>query len=198
MTNDAPLQYKEADDPVLFAKYVELRHRAFLNQYEWLPGDFGFAEETDRASRIMVAMRDGVVVGGGRLTISRPESPRILPLEETGFRLRDCGFLKEFHLDRLPCGEISRMAADHGCGRGFEISAGVGNALCAIAAAEGLDIVFSICPELPARINQRNARRRGVEFHKYIELPTAFGVNMWLCAFTGLLRVYGRWEKEAA
>jgi hypothetical protein len=84
------------------------------------------------------------------------------------------------------------MAVDHESSRGFEVSGGLGNALTALAAREGLDVVFSICPEKPARLNQINARRLGIGFRKYDKLPTAFGVNMWLCAFTGLLLVHGR------
>ena len=112
--------------------------------------------------------------------------------------LRACAQLKNLNLDRQPYGEISRMAADPDCARGFEVSFGLGNALCAAAAAAGLDTVFSICPEKPARINQMNARRRGVGFQKYRQLETVYGVEMWLCAFTGLLQAYGRTEREAA
>jgi len=197
MTNDAAFEYFETRDPFLLARYRELRRRVYLKEYPWLPEHFGIEDEIDRVSRTVVAARNGVVAGGARLTISTPESDRALPLEENSFRLRNCPKFGDLHLDRRPYGEISRMAADPACGRAFEVSTGVGDALCAIAAREGLDIVFSICPELPARINQRNARRRGVDFQRHMELSTAYGVKMWLCSFSGLLSVYKAWEDAA-
>jgi hypothetical protein len=196
MKDDALFEYFEPNDRDLFAKYVELRRRAYLREYSWLPAKFGYEDEADRVSRFIVAVRNGTVAGGGRLTISTPECPRLLPLESEGFSLRSCEFLKDLDLDRNPYGEISRMAVDSESSRGFEVSAGLGNTLTALAAREGLDVVFSICPEKPARLNQINARRLGIGFRRYNELPTAFGVNMWLCAFTGLLLVHGRESKE--
>lgn len=198
MKDNAPFEYIETTDRELLASYVELRRRVFLKEYKWLPPDFGLEDATDRLSRTVLALRNGKVAGGGRLTISTPGHPRRLPLEERQFSLRNCEYLEDLDLGRRPYGEISRMAADPECAHGFEVSAGVGNALCRIAASECLDVVFSICPEKPARINQINAKRRGVAFRRYQELPTVFGVNMWLCAFTGLLRVYGEREREAA
>jgi hypothetical protein len=200
MEHDAAFEYTfiETTDREAFDRYVELRRRAYFNEYLWLPANFGLEDEMDRVSRIVVAMRAGVVAGGARLTISTPECPRLLPLEEAAFSLRHCDSLKDLNLERTPYGEISRMAADPQCARGFAVSSGLGNALCARAAREGLDVVFSICPEKPARINQFNAKRRGAGFRKYQQLPTVFGVDMWLCAFTGLRQLYGTAEKEAA
>jgi hypothetical protein len=200
MKNETHFEYIfiEATDRELFRQYVELRRRVYLGKYPWLHASFGHEDETDRVSRIVIAVRDGVVAGGARLTISTPECPRQMPLEERGFSLSGCDFLKHLNLESKPHGEISRMAADPEWARGFELSSGLGDRLCARAAHEGVDAVFSICPEFPARINQRNAKRRGVGFHRYHELPTVFGENMWLCAFTGLQRVYGNGEKEAA
>jgi hypothetical protein len=201
MKNDAHFKYLfiETTDRELFGQYVELRRRVYFEEYPWLTADFGYEDETDRVSRIVVAVRnDGIVAGGARLTISAPECPCQMPLEEVNFRLRNCEFLSDLNLDRKPYGEISRMAAEPESAKPFELSWGLGNALCARAAREGLDVVFSICPELPARINQRNAKRRGAGFHRYPEVPTVFGKRMWLCAFTGLLLVYGNGEREAA
>jgi hypothetical protein len=62
----------------------------------------------------------------------------------------------------------------------------------------GLDAVFSICPEKPARINAMNARRHGVPFRRYEELKTVFGVEMWLCVFFGLRRAYNAGQRSAA
>ena len=195
MKNDVPFQYFESDDGDLFARYVELRQRAYSGKYAGLPADFGRSDEADRMSRIVYAVRktagEGpVLAGGARLTISTPGHRLPLPLEEKDLRLRSCTFLKDFRLDRNPYGEISRMAAAPECSRGLELSFGLGNALCRLAAHEGLDVVFSMCPELPARVNERNAKRQGVPFFRFAEMMPVCGMRMWLCAFTGLLRVY--------
>jgi len=191
MENVAGIHYIETKESQFLEQYVELRRRVYLKQYPWLHADFGFADETDRVSRIVIALRDdGIVAGGARLTVSSPSCARRMPLEEANFSLRDCGFLEDLDLRRNPYGEVSRMAVDPECARGFEISSGLGNALCALAAREGLDVLFSICPEKPARINHINAKRGGIGFRRYQQLPTVFGVDMALCAVTGLLRVY--------
>lgn len=192
MKSDAPFQYKFIGtyDRELFDAYVELRRRVYPAEYPWLSETFGLEDDTDQISVILVADQSGVVAAGARLTISRPEAPRLLPLEEAGFTLRACDVLRDLRLDRTPYGEISRMAANPVYAHGLELSWNLGNTLCARAAAEGLDTVFCICPRRPALLNERNAKRCGVTFRKYCELPTVFGRNMWLCAFSGLLRIY--------
>jgi hypothetical protein len=201
MKNSAPFQYFESDDHDLFERYVELRQRAYSGKYSGLPADFGLPDEADHTSRIVYAVRQTadegrVLAGGARLTISTPACPRRLPLEEKNFSLRSCALLKDLYLDRNAYGEISRMAAAPEHSRGFDLSFGLGNALCALAASEGLDVVFSMCPELPARVNERNAKRQGVRFHRYTEMAPVCGMRMWLCAFIGLLRVYGIAQRE--
>ncbi len=198
MKNDAAFQYFETKDRALTVPYFQLRRRVYIEEYPWLPADFGYEEATDHISHIVLATQSGRVAGGGRLTISQPECPRSMPLEEAGFRLGTAGFLREFELWRHPYGEISRMAADPECARGFEISRGLLNELCATAASEGLDVVFGICPAKPARINDINAKKIGVRFHRYYEMSTVFGVNMQLCAFSGLQTVYRHAGREVA
>jgi hypothetical protein len=198
MKNNAPFKYFETADREQIARYVELRRRVYLNEYPWLPADFGFADEIDNLSRIVIATHGGAVVGGARLTISTPQRPQLLPLEEKGFDLKSCDALKGLGLDRKPYGEISRMAASPESAHGFEISGGLAWALASVAAHEGLDVVFSICPAKPARINRINAAKLGVGFHKYHDLPTVFGVDMALCAFTGILKVFATSGREAA
>jgi hypothetical protein len=83
------------------------------------------------------------------------------------------------------------MAIDPHCTEGLQASFGLARELCRAAARRGVDIIFSICPEGPARLNRLNARKCGVKYHIYSELPTVFGVPMWLCAFSGISSVYG-------
>jgi hypothetical protein len=62
------------------------------------------------------------------------------------------------------------------------------------AARMGVDLVFSICPEPQVRWNAANSRKIGVRFHVFpeIEVATPFGIDMTLCAYTGLIAAYGR------
>ena len=198
MKNNAPFIYFETSDREQIARYVELRRRVYLKEYPFLSADFGLADETDKLSRIVIAAQGGVVVGGARLTISTPQRPQMLPLEEKDFDLKSCEALKDLGLDRKPYGEISRMAASPQSAHGFEISSGLAYALASLAAHLGLDVVFSICPAKPARINRINAAKLGIGFRKYQDLPTVFGVDMVLCAFTGILKVFATAGREAA
>jgi hypothetical protein len=198
MKNNAPFKYFETTDREQIARYVELRRRVYLMEYPFLSADFGLADETDNLSRIVIAAQGGTVVGGARLTISTPQRPQMLPLEEKDFDLKSCEALKDLGLDRKPYGEISRMAASPESAHGFEISSGLAYALASLAAHEGLDVVFSICPAKPARINRINAAKLGIGFRKYHDLPTVFGVDMALCAFTGILKVFAAAGREAA
>jgi hypothetical protein len=198
MKNNAPFKYIETKEPALLAQYFAQRRRVYLMEYPWLPLTFGAAEVTDHVSRVVLAMCGKMVAGGARLTMSTPFNPRRMPLEEAGFRLCDCDPLASLNLAKRAYGEISRMVVDPGMAHGFSGSFCLGDELCARAASEGTDTVFSICPERPARINAINAKRRGVGFHRFREVPTVFGKDMSLCAFTGLLRVYGKEERDAA
>jgi hypothetical protein len=201
MKNNAPFRYVfiTPADRDLFGQYVQLRRRVYLREYQWLPEDFGYEDETDGLSDILVAVQDGIVAAGARLTISTPEYPLPMPLEEAGFRLQECEQLADLDLSHQPYGEISRMAADPDFGRGFELSDGLGDRLCRRASATyGADTVFCICPPVPARINAINAKRRGVTFRRYLTLETVFNREMWLCAFLELHKIYRSNESEAA
>jgi len=130
--------------------------------------------------------------------VCSPEFPRLLPLEECAPRIRARNEFAGLRLDRNPYAEISRMAVDPECTRGLEPSFGLARELCRAAANRGVDAVFSICPDGPARLNRLNARKCGVSFERFDEVPTVFGVPMWLCAFTGILRAFGDLSHEAA
>ncbi len=193
MKNEANFEFLETTDPLALSRYVELRRRVFRGAYEWLPEDFGGLDEYDLASRIVLATHDGDgrVVGGGRLTISFPSCPVKLPLEKSAnVSLLACDYLQHLALSVSPYAEISRMAVDPSCAHGRKVSFGLGDKLCEVAAAAGIDTVFCICPDGPARLNEWNAKRRGVTFRKYRSVATDFGHEMWLCAFEGIRQVY--------
>ncbi len=191
MKNNVPFTYFESHSRETFAEYVQLRRRVFLSTYPDLPEYFGLEDETDNISQIVLASAGDVIAGGARLTIATPECPRRLPMEEAGFDLRNSELFRQLALDRQPYGEISRMAVAPETGMGFQVSSALGTKLCALAGQQNVDVLFSICPDGPARINQRNARMCGVDFERLPKLPTVFGIDMWLCVFTGIRRMYG-------
>jgi hypothetical protein len=198
MKTKTSFQYLESENPELLRQYFELRRRSYLLEYPWLPPTFGAPEYTDRVSRIVLAVRAGMVAGGARLTLSTPQTPRQLPLEEAGFRLRESFQLAHLRLDSTPYGEISRMAVEPGVSEGMELSFGITRACCDIAASQGADVLFGICPERPARLNRRNAKRLALPFDTYGQLGTVFGKEMTLCAFIGLTHRCIGPEKDAA
>jgi len=190
-------QFFLTTDPTLFAEYCELRNRVFRHHYPHLPSDFGRPDMIDRHSHIVVGY-DYRVVAGGRITISRPESPQPLPMEEAGLRLADR--VPEFLLDRESYAEFSRVVVDPAYATGRQCSLGLIQALAHTAAGFGIDLVFSICPDPQVRWNAANSRKCGVTFHTFpeIEIPTPFGIRMTLCAYTGLIAAFGRFLGRTA
>ncbi len=191
MTNNAPLEFFESHDQQLLAEYVELRRRVFHVHYPTLPEDFGRRDEIDDISGIVLCRRDFVLVGGARLTVSRPEAPRELPLERNGLSIREDEDLRKLKLNAQPYAEISRMAiAPHS--RTLAISLGLSRKLCSLAGSLGIDVILSICPDGAARLNQINSAKLGVTFHNVRKIQTEFGMDMWLCVFAGILNHYSR------
>jgi len=196
MKTNAPFEFFETADRRLIADYIELRRRVFRLHYPWLSEEFGHEDETDRVSHVVIACQDGVVSGGARLTVSAPDRRRKLPLEEAGFDLAGCELLKDAHLESEAYGEIGRMAVDPVCTQGLDISCGLARELCQVAAGLRIDAILSICPDSAVGLNRRNAASCGVAFRRVVQLPTVFGVPMWLCLFTGIQTVYVRREPE--
>ena len=189
MNNDAPFHTFESSDPAFLVSYVELRKRVFRLHYEGLAEDFGEADDTDLASRIVYVFQGDRLAGAARLTVSTPENPCVLPLEDCGFRLRGYDALCDFELGRRPYGEISRMAVDPACSQGLAASLCLAAGLCRVASALSVDTLFSICPPGAVRLNRRNAAALGVMFRKFRNISTAYGREMSLCAFAGIVQV---------
>jgi hypothetical protein len=197
-----PLQFFLTKNSALLVQYFELRHRVFCAHYPTLTEDFGRPEEADRWSHIVVGY-DGRVVAGGRITISWPERPRRMPMEEAGFRLPFAlagaalaGSVPRFELDHQPYAEFSRVTveSDPVYTSGRRCGLGLIRALAHATAAFGVDLVFSMCPAPMVRMNAINSRKLGVKFHPFpeISVPNPFGIPMILCAYTGLIEADSR------
>jgi hypothetical protein len=185
------IQFCLTTNSVLIAEYCKLRNRIYRHHYPHLGEDFGQQDPVDIHSHIVIGY-DNRVVAGGRITISRPGSPQIMPMEESGFRLADA--LPEFRLASQPYAEFSRVTVDPAFAVGRRCSLGLIQALVHTAAGFGIALIFSICPDAQVRWNAWNSRKCGVTFQTFpdIEIPTPFGIRMTLCAYTGLIAANGR------
>jgi len=100
------ITYELTRDPGLLHQYYLLREQMFISV--WGLANFsGMKDEYDDESDVMVARLGNQVVGGCRLTFSRPDSPRRLPMEKA-FLI--CDLLPELPLEDCIHVEISRMA----------------------------------------------------------------------------------------
>jgi hypothetical protein len=180
------IQFCLTNNSALIAEYCELRNRVYHQHYPHLAADFGQHDSVDTHSHIVIGYYNRVVAGA-RITISRPGSPRLMPMEESGFRLAEA--LPEFRLGLQPYAEFSRVAVDPAFAAGRHCSMRLIQELVHTAAGFGIDLVFSICPDAQVRWNAWNSRKCGVTFQTFpdIEIPTPFGIRMTLCAYTGLV-----------
>ncbi|MGA3237424.1 MAG: hypothetical protein ABSG03_14065 [Bryobacteraceae bacterium] len=198
MKTNTAFQYLATENPELLQQYFELRRRAYLLEYPWLPSTFGAPDDNDNASWIVVAVGSGVVAGGARLTLSTPQDPLPLPLEESGIFLQGYQRLAHLQLASKAYGEISRLAVSAETSEGLALSLGLTRSCCEIATSEGADVLFGICPPGPLRLNRWNAKRLALHFDTYGELSTVFGRDMTLCAFEGLGKRFAGTERDAA
>ncbi len=180
------VQYMLTSDPAALAEYYALRNRVYRRHYPHLSEEFGREDAIDRQSQIVLGY-DERVVAGGRMTISRPERPQAMPMEEAGFQL--AAAVPQFRLRSQAYAEFSRIAVDPLYSEGRQCSLGLIRTLARTAARFGVDVVFSICPTPQVRWNAHNSRRCGVTFETFpaIEIRTPFQIPMTLCAYTGLL-----------
>jgi hypothetical protein len=185
------IQFCLTTNSALITEYCELRNRVYRYHYPHLAEDFGRRDSVDAHSHVVIGY-DNRVVAGGRITISRPGSPRQMPMEESSFRLADA--LPEFRLGARPYAEFSRVAVDPAFAAGRHCSLGLIQALVHTAAGFGIDLIFSICPHAQVRWNAWNSSKCGVTFQTFpnIEIPTPFDIRMTLCAYTGLIAADGR------
>ena len=185
------IEFLLTSDPTLLTQYYELRNRVYRRHYPHLPEDFGREDAVDRHSHIVVGY-DRRVVAGGRITISWPERPHLLPMEESGFRLAEA--VPQFRLQWQPYAEFSRVAVDPTYAEGRHCSLGLIRTLAQTTARFQVDLVFSICPTPQVRWNALNSRRCGVTFETFpdIQILTPFHIPMTLCAYSGLIAAHGR------
>ena len=100
------VSYQITEDRELIEQYLHIRQEIYRQAYN----DPNVGEDyTDRVSRIFVARAGaGNVIGGIRLTISRPTMPNMLPVEHAGMNLR--GLFPQIDFDKIVYGEASRLA----------------------------------------------------------------------------------------
>jgi len=165
-------------------QYIKLRQRAYLLHYPKLAPSFGVRELDDELGQLVVAVDEGLVVGGARLNWSNRTNQRRLPLETDSFRLPM--IVPEYCQDTYA--EISRYVVAPEVSGGGAIGLEIAKAMCERAAALGVHTLFSMCPPVVARLNRRNAKICGVGYIHFsdISVPNPFGLDLTLCAYTGV------------
>ena len=101
------LVYHFTQDEALKQQYYVLREKAFVETYGFK--NFPSGEDGADLNSHIIVVRDGkTVVGGGRLSVSTPSHPMLMPLEADGFRLQE--LFPHLNLQHRNYGELSRLA----------------------------------------------------------------------------------------
>lgn len=172
-------------EPEFLEQYVALRSRMYLSHYPHLPSNFGHLEPDDVLGDVVLAIDSDRVVGGARLNYSTPDCRRRLPMESDTFNLGDVFP----DLDAKPYAEISRLAVSIQAATDGSLNMMLARELCCVAARQGIDTLFSMCPPAVVRINRRNANHCGIGFQhcSRLAIPNPFAMSMTLCIYTGIL-----------
>ena len=100
------VSYQMTEDRNLKQQYIKIRQQVYQEAYN----DPNVGEDfTDHISNIFVATAGaGNVIGGIRLTVSTPDSPKILPIESCGVNLRE--LFPKIDFSKVIIGEAGRSA----------------------------------------------------------------------------------------
>lgn len=95
-------------DAELLSQYHALRHESYHND-KYMEGHFnqGHPDAFDLKSEVLVAVENGEVIAGARLTASCPLYPQMLPSETPGKSFQD--MLPEYCLGNAKYGEVHRV-----------------------------------------------------------------------------------------
>jgi N-acyl-L-homoserine lactone synthetase len=88
-------EFKLSRDPRLLEQYYELRQQCFRKELG-IPDFDGSEDEQDREGQILVAIQDGRVIGGARIS---PNVPAQKQLQELDLKLNSCCMWERFVID---------------------------------------------------------------------------------------------------
>lgn len=101
------ISYEFTTDPESLQQYYNIREFAYKETLG-VQGFSGQEDELDKHSYILVVKSGNTVIGGARLTVSSPEKPQIMPLEENGFDIKE--HFPQLDFTKLKYCEMSRLA----------------------------------------------------------------------------------------
>jgi N-acyl-L-homoserine lactone synthetase len=88
-------EFKLSRDPQLLQQYYQLRQQSFRQELG-IPDFDGSEDEQDRESQILLAIQDGQVIGGVRIS---PNVPAQKQLQELDLKLNSCCMWERFVVD---------------------------------------------------------------------------------------------------
>lgn len=103
------LVFEFTRDPGYLHQYYLLRAKAQVSVWGAQAPE-NVEDEMDRQSHILIARRGNQVMAGGRMTISSPRRPMLLPLEQNGPNLVQT--FPQLNLENRKYAEISRVAVE--------------------------------------------------------------------------------------
>jgi hypothetical protein len=173
--------FHQQTDHHLVQEYFSLRNKAFKEQ--WGLSSFSSGEDQyDKDAIIIIAHKNGICLGGGRLIIHEVDSGLLLPIETDNFRL--INIFPELGLDRCKYAALSRVAIINECRNG-QYSKELYRQLTIKSYSLGLSYVFCVTKMQLARASRINLRKIGLPFEikteiKVPDLPTYEGHQMFL------------------
>ncbi len=154
------IDYEFTRDTALLHQYYNLREDMFSSVWG-LKNFCGQHDAFDDGSEIMIARKGLQCIGGGRLTISSPQAPRMLPMEKQDLMLTR--LFPELDLGDTSYGEFSRLAIlpEFRAGAVFpEIT----RRFIKKAIANGVEYAFNIAPVPLARSYRQAVQLFGLKW----------------------------------
>lgn len=151
-------------DPLVIRQYLDIRHDAYT-KYLNLNTDFSKLDQVDAFSYFFVAMKMGECIGGGRMTLTNPSVPNVLPLESNGFYLDEA--FPEYNLSECKYCEITRLAVKEEYRDGV-VSSTIIRLIIDYVKATGVKYVFWVAPKIQARSYRLAIRNKEHDFDAVI------------------------------
>ncbi len=135
--------YEVTDDPAIISQYYAIcggmyRNIAMADRWTWCSSDYS------KLSRLVVARRGKICLGGVMLTIREADEAWALPIERLGFAIKD--LLPELALDKVRHGQIFGFSIMEDCAEeaiAEEIISGIFRTALEVAAAEKVSYVVT-------------------------------------------------------
>lgn len=162
-TNPTPLRIITQPSPQQHQEYLELRMRCYERDLGLGP-EAGAEDGWDADSHTLLALREGKVIGGARLSGSPAGEPGHTPAERLGLDLR--GALPQLRLHEHAYCQCTRLAIAPAHRDAATLQAFCG-ALVEQAAALGFNYIYSIAGMARSRLYRKSFRNLGLDYTIY-------------------------------